>query len=295
MKNLMPRCLLVVLLLLSAGCAMRSPEEEAALLYAKSIDMVLVEADFAGREVFTGLPCVLVVQTGLLITGLDGASGNSMKDYVLPDKQPRYFWSGNKPLFFPPGKHTISVLVGSRANEPQASLSFTFAEGKHYTLDYVLHPDRVSFIFGEITDEAKLAALAEEIAEKREKSEIKAGALASYLSFAKENPAWLEGKWSVGPEKDELEFSGNTVRYVAAKSLFFDARNTLEGVFMFNRNSMVIQWNSLRTPANSLTRAEKPDAFEDLLVYYILNGDTLEIRHRGIFPANISGTYKRVR
>jgi hypothetical protein len=70
--------------------------------------------------------------------------------------------------------------VGSRANDPQASLPFTFEEGKHYTLDYVLHPDMVNFVVREITDKAKLAELAEEVAEKQEKSKVKAGAMASY-------------------------------------------------------------------------------------------------------------------
>jgi hypothetical protein len=295
MNNVMPRCILAVLLVLGAGCAARAPEEKAALLYAKGIGLVAVGADFAGREVFTGVPCALVTQTGLLITGVNGESGESLKDYLLPDKKPRYFWSGNKPLFLPPGKNTFSVLVGSRANEPQASLSFTFEEGKHYALDHVLRPGAVDFIFREITDKAALAELAGEVAEKQEKSRVKAEALASYLSFSRKNPGWLEGKWSVGKEKDELEFSGNTVKYLAAKSLFFDTRNALEGVFLFNKNSLIIRWNSLRTPVNSLTREKNPDFFENLFVYYLLNVDTLEIRHSGILPVNISGTYKRVR
>ena len=294
MKNVMTCCILVVLLLLGAGCA-HTPEKDAALLLAGGVSMRLVESDFAGQEVFTGVPCALLAQEGLLITAINRKSGNSMKDYVLPDKQPRSVWSENKPIFLPPGKHTITVLLGSRANDPQASLTFTFEKGKHYTLDYVLYPNKVNFTFGEITDEAKLAELAKEVAEKQKRSKEKAESLAYYLSFSKENPEWLKGKWSTGKEKDELEFSGNTIKYVAVKRPFYDTRTTLEGVFLFNKDSMIIQWNLFRTSANTLTRKERPDFLENLPVYYTLHGDTLVVSHGGILPFNISGTYQRVR
>jgi hypothetical protein len=295
MKNVLFRWSLMILLVLSAGCATHSPEERAAVVLAGAIESVMVEADFAGKEVFTGVPCALIVQKGLLITKINGESGDSMKTYVLPDKNPRYFWSENKPIFFPPGKNTFTILVGERANDPEVTVPFTFEEGKHYSLDFIMHPGTVNFIIGEITDKAKLTELAEKVAEKQEQSKVKAGALADNKVFSTENPAWLEGKWSAGKGKDELAFSGNTVKYVAAESLFFDTRTTLEGVFVFNKNSLVIRWNSFLTSANSLTRKDTPNFFENLPVYYLLQGDTLEVRHGGILPVNISGTYQRIR
>ena len=295
MKNIIAHCVLVTLVVLGAGCATRGPEESAALLVARGIESVMVEADFSGREIFTGVPCALVVQTGLLMTKINGEPGDSMKDYVLPDKKPRYFWSENKPVFFPPGENTFTILVGERANNPEITLPFTFTEGKHYSLDFVLHPDTVNFSIRAITDEAKLIELAKEASEKQEKSIVKAGALAAYRTFSKENPTWLEGKWTAGIEKDELEFFGNTVKYVAPKSLFFNTHTTLEGVFLFNNNSMIIRWNSFLTSANSLNRKDNPNFFENLPVYYLLKEDTLEVRHGEILPVNISGTYQRVR
>ena len=294
MKNVIIRCFLVVLLLFGAGCATRAQEEVTALLFARGIDMEMVESDFAGREIFTGEPCALLVQKGLLVTGINGETDESMKAYVLPDKQMRYFWSENKPIFLPPGENTFTILVGERANAPQVTLPFTFEAGKHYTLNFILHSETVAFTFAEITDKAKLAELAKGIAEKQERSVEKAASLAFYRSFSKENPTWLEGKWSVGNEKDELEFSGNTVKYVAAKSLFFDTRNTYEGVFIFDKSSMIIRWNSFKAPGNTVTRKDNPKFFANLPVYYTLNSDTLMVRHEGILP-NMNGTYKRVR
>jgi len=254
----------------------------------------MVEADFSGREVFTGVPCALLVQKGLLITKINGESGDSMKAYVLSDKKPRYFWSENKPIFFPPGKNAFTILVGERANSSEVTLYFTFEERKHYSLNFVLHPDTVNLAIGEIKDSVKLTELSGEAAERQELSQVKASSLAVYRAFSRENPTWLEGKWSVGSDKDELEFSGN-IKYIAGKSLFYDTRTTLEGVFLFNNNSMIIRWNTFLTSANSLTRKDSPTFFENLLVLYRLNGNILEVSHGGIIPVNISGKYQRDR
>lgn len=303
MRNLLTRGILLTLVVLCAGCAAHTPAEKAVLTRAENLSGLNI--DFSDREIFTGTPCAVLPEARMIITKVDGALG---KEFRLPEK---------RSVFVPPGEHTLSVVIetgtsvghstthtsgrvttttrfSSKGMVPEGTLPFTFEAGKHYRLR---HASWGSFeiILEEITDETELAAIARDVAQKQADNKKINEITASYYAFARQNPQWLEGKWAVGENKDELEFSGNTVTYVAPKAMFIDTRNTLKGSFMYDRNTIVIRWNSFTTFINSATREQNPDFYENAAWYYTLDGDTLDIKRGGfIIPVDIGGTYKRV-
>ena len=204
---------LALLCLVGTGCAAHTPAEKTAL--ARTENVSLLDGEFLNQEVFVGIPCAVLPEARITVTKVDGISG---KDFGLP---------GKDGIFVPPGKHTISVVVdtgttvghstthtsgrvtgsmgfSARVMMPEATLSFTLEEGKHYTLGYAAWGD-LNIVLTEITDKARLAALTGDLAQKQAVNKEKAEITASYRDFARQNPRWLEGKWSVGPEKGDLE------------------------------------------------------------------------------------------
>lgn len=303
MPYVLARSVLLLLAVLSVGCAFHTQEEKAALARAERLSML--DSGLSDRNVSTGALCAVVPETRMTVTKVDGLPG---REFGLP---------GTDRIFVAPGEHTLGVVVdtgqtvgnstshtsgnvtasmgmSARVLMPEVALPFTFEQGKHYRLR---HASWGSFeiVLEEITDQAELASIAGGVAQKQAANKEKAGITQSYLAFARDNPRRLEGKWAVGEKEDELEFSDNKVRYVAPKSMFIDTRNTLEGSFVFDQNTIVISWNSFSTFLSTMTSEEHPDFAENMVWHYTLTGDTLLIKRGGyLFPADIGGTYKRV-
>ncbi|MCL2102650.1 MAG: hypothetical protein FWH25_01290, partial [Syntrophorhabdaceae bacterium] len=248
--------------------------------------------DRAGRLDFskptTGVsdPCVIVPHNKMAIVKVDGASD-------------KHFWiPGRNIIFVPPGKHTLSVQIdtgvyagqstavssgragfgtsfSSKVIMPPVDIEYNFEKGKHYSLDYKMGLTSTDYIFTEITDANAKAEVAEYIYEYKSYIED----MESYLSFSRQNPNLLEGKWEAGKEKDELEFVGNNVKFMATKPPFYSTRPSLEGTFVFNQDTLITVWDKYQTVLSSYTREENPKVFQEKAVwYYTLKGDTLEIK-----------------
>lgn len=309
--RLLARGLPLLLVIVCLGCAARTPAENAAILRAESLNYT--GADVSGRTIGIANPIVIVPHANLDIVKVDGVS---VKGAGIP---------GERVVFIAPGTRTLSVLidtgmsvghgtshtsgrisggmgVSSKVVLPENVITFTFEEGKHYTLDYDMGWSSTQFLFKEIsgTDtKADIAGYLREyavqVANRQAAAKADAERLESYLPFSRQNPALLEGKWSTGEGGKELEFSGNAVTYTGAKSVLISSRPGLEGTFIFDRDTIVTHWDKYHAVLKTITRAERPDAFPQAVWCYTLNNDTLEIKHGGWTPQDIGGTYRRVR
>ena len=115
----------------------------------------------------------------------------------------------------------------------------------------------------------------------------------SYQAFSRQNPNLLDGKWTAGEGKNELEFTGNTIRFVGEKIMLASQRNIFEGTSLYDQNTFIILWDKIETFLTTFTRAEKPESFEQTVCRYTLSGNTLELKGPLFTPFNIGGTYKR--
>ncbi|SBW10483.1 hypothetical protein KL86DPRO_60178 [uncultured delta proteobacterium] len=310
-SKFLARCMPLLLVVVCLGCAARTPAENAAILQAESLNYA--GADASARATGIDNPSVIVPHANLDIVKVDGVS---VKGTGIP---------GERVAFVAPGTRTLSVLidtgmsvghstshtsgrisggmgVSSKVVLPENTITFTFEEGKHYTLDYDMGWSSTQFLFKEIPDtHAKadipgyLREYAAQVARRQAAAKADAERLASYLPFSRQNPALLEGKWSTGEGGKELEFSGNAVTYTGAKSVLISSRPGLEGTFIFDRDTIVTHWEKYHAVLKTITRAERPDVFPQAVWYYTLDGDTLEIKHGGWTPQDIGGTYRRVR
>jgi hypothetical protein len=299
MKNAIMRFMLLAVVAICAGCATHTAVEKASLDRAGNLD-------FSKPAEGVSDPCVIIPHSSLAIVKIDGTPG-------------KHFWiPGKNIIFVPPGKHTLSVQidtgmtagqstsvssgradfgmsVSSKVILPPIDMEYNFENGKHYSLDYKMGWTSTDFIFTEITDANDKARVAGYINEYNSYIAANIENMESYLSFSRKNPNLFEGKWEVGKGKDELEFVGNKVKFVAEKPPFWSTRPSLEGTFLFGQDTVIIVWDKYQTVLGFHTRENNQNAFPKSVWYYILNGDTLEIKSGGMTPLNIGGVYKKVR
>jgi len=295
MEKAIARFILLVLVTVFAGCAAHTAAEKTALDRASNLD-------FTKPAVGISDPSVIVPHSNLTIVKVDGASE-------------KHFWiPGKNIIFVPPGKHILSVqidtgmVVGQRTGvssgrvgfgtafsskviTPLVDIEYDFERGKHYSLNYKMGFRSTDFIFTEITDANTIAKIAEYTKEYNSYIED----LESYLSFYTQNQNLLEGKWETGKGKDELEFAGNKVKYVAEKVPLYSTRPSLEGTFLYDQDTLITIWDKYQTVLSTFTREESPANFPKAVWLYKLSEDTLEITSGGRTPLNINGVYKRVK
>ena len=300
MKKTIARFLLLAFVAVCAGCATVPPVEKAALDRAGNLD-------FTKPAEGVSDPCVIVPHGNLTIVKVDGASD---KHFWIPGKNIAFVSSGKRKLSVlvdtgmyagsssgvSSGRVGMGMSVTSKVVTPPVDMEYNFEKGKHYSFDYKMGLLKTDFIFTEITDANGKTSVAEYIREYNSFIAANAEDMESYLSFARQNQKLFEGKWEAGKGRDELEFVGNKVKFLAAKIPFYSTRPSLEGTFLFNQDTIITVWNKYQTVLSSYTREENPKVFqENAIWYYILNGDTLEIKSGGMTPLNIGGVYKKVK
>lgn len=301
MKNTIARFALFTLVFVCLGCAAHTPAEKEAVHRAATLNFP--GSYLSGERVVAGDLVVVISGRNLNIVRVDGVStigggiSNRNVTFVFPGERTlgiavEMMTDAGPPIVAASGHISTSISMSGRMVLDPVDMPFVFEKGKHYRLDYKMALGGANLACTEITEADELAKVAEYFREYNARAEQ----TDSYHSFSRLNPDWLEGKWTVGPDKDELAFSGNTVKYVAPKTMLISARNTLEGTFIFDQNTIVILWDTFSTFLSTVKRTDRPDAFEKTAWAYTLTGDTLEIKNNGtLFPADIGGTYKRVK
>jgi len=300
MKKLTLRLLAFMLVAACAGCAAHhTPVERAAVDRAEGLN-------FTGGAEKIANPSVIVPHKNLTLVKVDG---KQIKDSGLP---------GKNVVFVSPGRHILSVLVdtgmyvsqstnpsvgragmsmgfSSKVALPEVNIESDFESGKHYNLNYDMGWSSTEFTFTEITDAGKLAEVEEYLREYSLHATANAADLDSYLAFSRQSPGLLEGRWRVGNDGHELEFTGSKVKWTAGKIVLFSSRPSLSGRFYFDQDTLVTVFDEYDTMFKIITRDERPDAFPTAVWHYTLDGDTLEIKRGGMKPQEIGGTYKRLR
>jgi hypothetical protein len=296
------------------GCAATLPPlEKEAMERAEKLDFNLPRINY--KIIRVKNPSVIILHRNLEIVGVDGIS---LPFAVVPGKNIAYLAPGKHELIISidtgmfveqstspsAGRVSGSMKVSSKVPAQKVKIEYSFEEGKHYSLDYKMGWTKTDFIFQEITDPDTLAKIPEYIKEYNsftEKEHVlfqeNAERIEAYLLFYRQNPGLLEGKWQTGNGKAEIEFIGNRVKHLAEKVPPFSTRPALEGEFVYDQNTIITNWDKYQTVLASYTKEERPTLMsKGIAWYYILNGDTLEIKSDGLKPLlNISGIYKRVK
>jgi hypothetical protein len=281
--------LFLLLIVISTGCAFHTPAEKLAVDRAAAVK---------NPPLFkiVNNPSLLIPTSKIGILKIDGKPA---ADFAVPN---------SNALAVSPGQHALTFLyyaggtitVGSSASSGGFSggMSSTsrisssnqeavldFKINTHYSMDSI-DGSQFRFSFEPVTDAAGLskvdqylkeyALLAEKI--KSDKAAFQAR-LDIFTVFAKENPNYLEGRWVDPQDERELEFRGNTVKFIGPKIIFFTSRMRIEGTFVYDQNAIVTYWD---------------DTFSEIWAYQ-KNGDNLVIKPGGIianFP--LRGNYQKI-
>lgn len=305
---------------LCAGCVIPvpgptlTPNEQAAINYAEHLNL-----PSEVREIQN--PCVIIPDSPI-----DKVDRVPVSEFSIP---------GKSVVFLPPGKHTLVVIAGtgmttghsnfvssghvgvgmsvsSSTGPSLMQVELNCEKGKHYNLK---RKGLIIFEYvpTEITDANALQEVNQHLHEyalhiekAKAAAELAARQREQYLSFSKQHPNLLDGKWI--HEEVILEFIGNKVKCAGSTTpMLFSRTPSFDGRFLFNEDTIIFMWDNYNTAVknHSWTKENHPSFFpEKVAWYYHLNGDTLEIKHigfslplvnsKGPVP-NLSGTYQRVK
>ncbi|MDR1086000.1 MAG: hypothetical protein LBP22_14375 [Deltaproteobacteria bacterium] len=262
---------------------------------------------------------VIIPTAKIRITKIDGIPSDN---YSLPK---------TNITFVPPGRHTLTAVfhtgtsVGvsvpvsagpvsggigysSEVVLPPEDVQYSFEQGKNYTVDTKMTWSKSDYTFTEINEPATLEKVkeyknsyAQHLDNQLKAAQTDLKGMEDYLAFARQNPNLLEGHWEVGPDRQELDIIGNKITYKAPKTLFIDTRMSYTGTFTYDQNTITVIWKKLTTFLGSFgqepTDSDNNKISLPITYYYVLQGDTLDIKSGGVigFTYSITGNFKKVK
>ncbi|MDR2437211.1 MAG: hypothetical protein LBD17_03985 [Endomicrobium sp.] len=257
-------------------------------------------------------PCVILFNEGLSIYSIDG---KKIIEKVIPDKRLAFVAPGIRTLRINYPSSINIKYVDSRGNTIRYATKgisaitlpekIVFESGKHYTMSFI----DGNIISKEITDSATLSEINSYLLEyRRKKAEYDKIAQKfismkeHFLNYAKNNPNIFEGKWvsDAFANHQVLEFKGDTIKH--SKNAGGILGVVYEGKFIYDENIILPNYQVVTgvagTRGSMEDEPEQGNQFLAPIYYYILNGDTLEIKQRSTlanFGMYHGGIYTRVR